>query len=109
MVVAYCAWSAITLESFTQGTRHGYGDFVLPSLLIRVGAGPPEPVRPWHIVHCFSTKTFAPSAAVPWPGGSSFPSGPIEMSHLRISSAVGVRPTLYLGDCAFASDEKLIT
>ena len=32
----------------------------------------------------------------------SFPSGPIEISQARISSAVGVLPTPYVGDCAFA-------
>ena len=35
----------------------------------------------------------APSVAVPLPGGSSSPVGPIEMSIWRSSSSVGVRPT----------------
>src|SRR5438094_807731 len=42
----------------------------------------------------------APSFAVPRPGGSSFPVGLIEISHARISSAVGDRPTPYVGDWA---------
>src|SRR6185503_15284023 len=33
---------------------------------------------------------------------SSSPVGPMEMSHARISSALGVRPTPYVGPCASA-------
>src|SRR6202521_5662627 len=90
----------MTFESFTQGVRQGYGDLDLPSLFIKVGDGPPEPVSPWHPKQALRTKSPAPSTAVPRPGGSSFPSGPIEMSNARISSAVGVLPTPYAGDCA---------
>src|ERR1700693_4543030 len=90
----------MTFESFTQGVRQGYGDLDLPSLFIKVGAGPLEPVSPWHPKQALRTKSPAPSAAVPCPGGSSFPSGPIEMSNLRISSAVGGLPTPEVGDCA---------
>src|SRR5206468_11280521 len=53
-------------------------------------------------MHPFCSKTWAPSLAVPRPGGSSSPVGPIEISMRRISSAVGVRPTPYVGDCANA-------
>src|SRR5947209_13769076 len=54
-------------------------------------------------MHPFCSKTFTPSLAVPRPGGSSSPVGPIEISKARISSAVGVRPTPYVGDdCANA-------
>src|SRR5437016_9829396 len=42
----------------------------------------------------------APSLAVPRPDGSSCPVGLIEISQARISSAVGDRPTPYVGDCA---------
>src|ERR1700686_5120879 len=90
----------MTFEAFTQGLRQGYVDLDLPSLLIKVGAGPPEPVSPWHPKQALRTKSPAPCTAVPLPGGSSFPSGPIEMSNLWISSAVGVLPTPYVGDCA---------
>src|SRR5262245_46026773 len=64
------------------------------------GAIPPRPAGPWQAMHPFCSKTCAPSLAVPRPGGSSSPVGPIEMSMRRISSAVGVRPTPYVGDCA---------
>src|SRR4029450_101676 len=37
---------------------------------------------------------------VPRPDGSSSPVGPMGMSQARNSSAVGVRPTPYVGDCA---------
>src|SRR6185295_3134726 len=66
------------------------------------GASPPRPAAPWQVTHAFCSKTFAPSLAVPRPGGSSSPVGPIEISMRRISSAVGVRPTPYVGDCAIA-------
>src|SRR6185503_18628953 len=36
------------------------------------------------------------------PGGSSSPVGPMEISQARISSALGVRPTPYVGPCASA-------
>src|SRR5499433_3669827 len=66
------------------------------------GAIPPRPAGPWQAMHPFCSKTCAPSLAVPRPGGSSSPVGPIEISMRRISSAVGVRPTPYVGDCANA-------
>src|SRR5437773_357602 len=66
------------------------------------GAIPPMPAGPWQAMHPFCSKTCAPSLAVPRPGGSSSPVGPIEISMRRISSAVGVRPTPYVGDCAKA-------
>src|SRR5262245_6728501 len=66
------------------------------------GAIPPRPAEPWQATHPFCSKTCAPSLAVPRPGGSSSPVGPIEISMRRISSAVGVRPTPYVGDCANA-------
>src|SRR5262245_46105459 len=66
------------------------------------GASPPKPAAPWQAMHAFCSKTSAPSLAVPRPGGSSSPVGPIEISMRRISSAVGVRPTPYVGDCANA-------
>src|SRR3982074_1317312 len=53
-------------------------------------------------MHAFCSKTSAPSLAVPRPGGSSSPVGLIEISMRRISSAVGVRPTPYVGACANA-------
>src|SRR5262245_40983558 len=66
------------------------------------GAIPPRPAGPWQAVHPLCSKTCAPSLAVPRPGGSSSPAGPIEISMRRSSSAVGVRPTPYVGDCAIA-------
>src|SRR5215468_3498621 len=73
-----------------------------PFFDLSAGASPPTPVSPWQTMHpCFS-KTRAPSLAVPRPAGSSSPVGPIEISKARISSAVGVRPTPYVGDCANA-------
>src|SRR5207245_2547895 len=66
------------------------------------GALPPMPAGPWQAMHPFCSTTCAPSLAVPRPGGSSSPVGPIEISMRRISSAVGVRPTPYVGDCANA-------
>src|SRR6266576_3298220 len=66
------------------------------------GASPPRPAAPWQAMHPFCSKTFAPSLAVPRPAGSSSPVGPMEISMRRISSAVGVRPTPYVGDCANA-------
>src|SRR5262245_27896973 len=66
------------------------------------GAIPPRPAAPWQAMHPFSSKTCAPSLAVPRPGGSSSPSALIEISMRRSSSAVGVRPTPYVGDCADA-------
>src|ERR1700687_5807327 len=70
------------------------------------GAIPPRPAGPWQAMHPFCSKTCAPSLAVPRPGGSSFPAAPIEISMRRISSAVGVRPTPYVGDCANAGLPK---
>src|SRR4051812_19267540 len=90
----------MTFESFTHGERHGIVDFIVPSLFINVGALPPDPVRPWHPAQPFRTYRSAPSLAVPCPGGSSFPVGLMEMSQVRVSSAVGALPTPYVGDCA---------
>src|SRR6516162_3546627 len=77
------------------------------------GAIPPRPAGPWQAMHPFCSKTCAPSLAVPRPGGSSSPVGPIEISMRRISSAVGVRPTPYVGDCANAglpsSSSRIVT
>src|SRR6185436_2746303 len=73
-----------------------------PTLLFRLGELPSTPVAPWHPAHPFARYASAPSLTVPRPGGSSSPVGPMEMSHARISSAVGVRPTPYRGDCASA-------
>src|SRR5215813_2972148 len=76
------------------------------------GAIPPRPAGPWQAMHPFCSKTCAPSLAVPRPGGSSSPVGPIEISMRRISSAVGVRPTPYVGDCANAglpSNSRIVT
>src|SRR5689334_14094277 len=70
------------------------------SLLFRIGAVPPVPLAPWHPTHPFERYARAPSLALPFPGGSSPPVGPIEMSRARISSAVGVRPMPYVGPCA---------
>jgi len=44
----------MTLLSFTHGARHGMF-FIVPSLLIKVGACDPEPVRPWQPAHPFCT------------------------------------------------------
>src|SRR5215468_9577055 len=70
------------------------------SLLFRIGAAPPVPLAPWHPAHPFERYVSAPSLALPFPGGSSSPVGPIEMSRARISSAGGVRPMPYVGPCA---------
>src|SRR6266550_3272309 len=79
-----------------MGTSWPFFDF-------NAGASSPMPASPWQTKHPLSLKTSAPSLAVPRPGGSSSPVGPIEISKARISSAVGVRPTPYVGDdCASA-------
>src|ERR1700681_246259 len=70
------------------------------SLLFRISAVPPMPSAPWHPAHPFERYARPPSLALPFPGGSSPPVGPIEMSRARISSAVGVRPIRYVGPCA---------
>src|SRR5262249_24174947 len=70
------------------------------------GATPPRPARPWQATHAFCSNTTAPSLAVPRPGRSSSPSALIEISMRRSSSAVGVRPTPYVGDCADAGLPK---
>src|SRR5438093_410936 len=90
----------MTLVSSTHGARQGIDLLVVPSLLINVGAWAPDPARPWQVAHPCWTKRCAPSLAVPCPGGSSLPSGLIEISQARISSGVGVRPTPNVGDCA---------
>src|SRR5262245_57070985 len=51
---------------------------------------------PWHGAH-FSSKTPLPIAAVPLPGGRPRPSGGMVRSQALISSAVGARPTPYVG------------
>src|SRR5262249_5944827 len=68
------------------------------------------PFFPWHTSHRLA-KTAAPSLAVPCPGGSSFPSGPIMKSKPLISSWLRGVPTLYLGDCASpaAGTARIIT
>src|SRR6185295_12213214 len=73
-----------------------------PTLLFRLGELPSTPVAPWHPAHPFARYASAPSLTVPRPGGSSSPVGPMEISHARISSALGVRPTPYVGPCASA-------
>src|SRR5262249_37642932 len=84
------------MRSFSQMGRFGsFFDF-------NAGASPPMPAGPWQITQPCCSKTCAPSLAVPRPGGSSSPVGPIEISMRRISSGVGVRPTPYVGDCANA-------
>src|SRR5579863_1648356 len=50
----------------------------------------------------WAAKIGAPSLAVPFPGGSSFPSGPTMLFPRRNSSSVGGLPTLYVGDWATA-------
>src|SRR5580704_13762630 len=62
------------------------------------GASRPMPASPWQATHPFSSKSPAPSLAVPRPAGSSSPVGAIEISKARISSAVGVRPMPYVDD-----------
>src|ERR1700722_19879901 len=47
---------------------------------IRRAARPPLPLLPGQSAHC-SPKTFAPSAALPLPGGRLLPSGRMLMSH----------------------------
>src|SRR4030095_3938756 len=72
-----------------------------PDFDFNSGARPPVPFAPWQAAHPLLVKSCAPSLAVPRPAGSSAPSGPMEISNARSSSAVGVRPTPYLGDdCA---------
>src|SRR5215470_17429871 len=58
-----------------------------------------SPVSPWHEAQRW-TNTGLPSTAVPRPGGRPAPSGGIVRSHALISSAVGARPTPYVGSCA---------
>src|SRR5215471_7308921 len=95
-VVANGARSGSMRSRSQMGTSWPFFDF-------NAGAGPPMPASPWQTTHPFCSKTSAPSLAVPRPGGSSSPVGPIEISKARISSAVGVRPTPYVGDdCANA-------
>src|SRR5262249_30069313 len=85
-----------SMRSFSQtGRSWAFFDF-------KPGAIPPRPPGPWQAMHPCCSKTCAPSLAVPRPGGSSSPVGPIEISMRRSSSAVGVRPTPYVGDCAIA-------
>src|SRR5712675_2188668 len=94
-VVANGARSGRMRSRFQMGTSWPFFD-------CNSGAIPPRPAAPWQAVHAFCSKTSAPSLAVPRPGGSSSPSALIEISMRRISSAVGVRPTPYVGDCADA-------
>src|SRR5260370_4691630 len=80
----------------------------LPFFAFNGGAISPMPASPWQTKHPFSLKSSAPSLAVPRPGGSSSPVGPIEISKARISSAVGARPTPNLGDdCANAGPARM--
>src|SRR6187401_1275885 len=60
------------------------------------------PSAPWHAAQPFVRYSCAPSLALPFPGGSSSPVGPMEMSSALISSGVGVRPIRYVGPCASA-------
>src|SRR5215471_2550462 len=95
-VVAKGARTGSMRSRSQMGTSWPFFDF-------NAGAGPPMPASPWQTTHPFCSKSSAPSLAVPRPGGSSSPVGPIEISKARISSAVGVRPTPYVGeDCANA-------
>src|SRR5690349_11578322 len=83
----------------------GWGVLIVPWPPSRRGASwLPSAVGPWHAAHFFA-KISAPCLAVPLPGGSSFPSGPIAMSQAWISSLVGLRPMLYDGACAHAAVE----
>src|SRR5215469_7706497 len=103
MVVAKGECIAIELESFTQGARQNAAAFGLTSfLLINVGACIPEPAAPWQPEHPLLRYRASPSLAVPCPSGSSFPVGLMAISQARISSALGARPTLYVGDCVQA-------
>src|SRR5688500_18611856 len=70
------------------------------ALLFRIGALPSMADAPWHPAQPVERYSCAPSLTVPRPCGSSSPVGPMEISHARISSAVGVRPTPYVGDWA---------
>src|SRR6516165_204803 len=95
-MVANGARSGSMRSRSQMGTSWPFFDF-------NAGANSPMPASPWQTKHPFSLKSSAPSLAVPRPGGSSSPVGPIEISKARISSAVGVRPTPYVGeDCANA-------
>src|ERR1044071_8710457 len=80
-----------------------------PLATINVGALPPSPLRPWHWTHPLSMKRSRPSFAVPCPGGSSWPSGLMAMSHARTSSGVGARPRWYVGDCALSVAPRIST
>src|SRR6185369_6202539 len=55
-----------------------------------------SPLSPWHEAHR-SAKMGLPSAAVPLPGGNPLPSGGMVRSQSLTSSAVGARPTPYVG------------
>src|ERR1700752_2552309 len=81
----------------------------MPFMTISVGALPPSPFRPWHWTHPLSMKRSRPSFAVPCPGGSSWPSGLMAMSHARTSSGVGARPRWYVGDCALSVAPRIST
>src|SRR5215468_3266821 len=94
-VVANGARSGRMRSRFQMGTSWPFFD-------CNSGAIPPRPAGPWQATHAFCSNTTAPSLAVPRPGGSSSPSALIEISMRRSSSAVGVRPTPYVGDCADA-------
>src|SRR5581483_9807857 len=103
MVVANGECSDMEFASFTHGARQKAAEFGFTSfLLIKVGACIPDPVAPWHPAHPLLRYKASPSFAVPCPSGSSFPSGLIAISHLRISSEVGVLPRPYVGLCATA-------
>src|SRR5580704_4624555 len=60
---------------------------------MRSPAMPPLPLSPWHSAH-FSAKIFAPSAALPLPGGRLAPSGRILMSHAERSDGLNGLPSL---------------
>src|SRR5262245_48639152 len=63
---------------------------------------------PWHGAH-FSSKTPLPIAAVPLPGGRPRPSGGMVRSQALISSAVGARPTPYVGIWAATIEASAMT
>src|SRR5712672_3025105 len=102
-VVANGARSGSMRSRSQMGTSWPFFDF-------NAGASSPMPASPWQTKHPFSLKRFAPSLAVPRPGGSSSPVGLIEISKRRISSGVGVRPTPYVcANAGLARSSAIVT
>src|SRR5215471_14204148 len=66
-----------------------------------------SPFSPWHGEH-FSSKIGWPSAAVPLPGGNPRPSGGMVRFHSLTSSAVGARPTPYVGIWAATGSTQVV-